>query len=107
MTNEELDKLDRIAAEKLGVENIYLSEGEVLRHGKRGPIWQPTRNIAHAWLCLEKMISENWNSTTYDSPGPNKGCVLHLGPNMFRSLNQETVTIAIVLACLRAKGIEV
>ena len=99
-----LDELDRLAAEK--VMGWYLVFGGWFPEpDSRSKLimsihyWQPTRNIAQAWECLEKFkyvsiksYGENWRVWVDDS----ENCFV-----------EETAPLAITKACLKAKGVEV
>ena len=113
-----LDELDRLCAEKVmgwfyvGIlivnsrKSYQTSDGSVIDFSD----WQPTRNIAQAWECLEKISA---------------GYVIRKGPLLYRCLlakadsyegeedlgtyegKADFAPLAIVLACLKAVGCEV
>lgn len=115
MTN---DELDRLAAEKImGWKGIYLNEfgsAWILPSSSPGCVfkeredWQPTRNIAQAWDLLEKFkhwslctgLHEDTQHTVFCGIGKDIGHITW-------EAKAETAPLAIVKACLKAKGIEV
>lgn len=114
MSLMDLDKLDRLAAER--VMGWYPAEGSDA-HGKipgdfwlddsAGPPravmdWQPTRNIAQAWECLEKM--EGSYNVTWNPLHNSWFCSLW---DKSHTAEAETAPLAIILTCLKAKGVEV
>lgn len=72
--------------------------------------WEPTRNIAQAWECLEKFdrskepsirweYDDNlWLICWWDDEGDDE---------VDNFITAETAPLAICLACLKAKGIEI
>lgn len=111
---EELDKLDRLAAEVMGWELIMFTDGrwtgKVIKNNPNGSDvfdWKPTRDIANAWQCLEKTIERNpifsmeireqWRCEFYDP----EECKFYA--EGFALMAPE----AIVRACLKAKGVEI
>jgi hypothetical protein len=115
---DKLDELDRLAAEKVMgwgkrlISNTDRHPGDVALRPEQWTWrtesllldvenWQPTRDIAQAWECLQKMegsYNVTWN---------------HLHKNWFCSLWDKSHTAeaptapeAIVRACLKAKGVE-
>lgn len=115
-----LDELDRLAAEKvMGMQELSAkdfipvpNDGKLYFTKLHAPEccpepWQPTRNIAQAWECLEKfdkighsismcnLRKGDWNCEIIDR---DDGCF---------SSKAETAPLAIVRACLKAKGVEV
>lgn len=118
-----LDELDRLAAEKvMGWESTcyHWREGTKVKYYKTGhsykdkKAWQPTRNIAQAWECLEKLKPDRIFIEGKDK----KSCNISLGGIFsqtygyecgigFGSKDCDSATEAIVRACLKAKGVEV
>jgi hypothetical protein len=109
-----LEELDRLAAtEILGARKI--SESNPMLYIQSGtpdtlsPLvnWQPTRNISQAWGLLEKFeryTVMTWNHT------PKKDYVARVGikgVTVPAESFAETAELAIVLACLKAKNINV
>lgn len=96
-----LDELDRLAAEKImlfeDIEGLYS-----FRHLLMLPYrttWEPTRNIAQAWECLEKLgMLFRIDALHYD-----KRFRCELFPSHIYA-NDETAPLAIVKACLKAVG---
>lgn len=102
MTDNELDKLDKLAgAHIMGFPNGFVSRF-FERSDEHGP-WQPTRNIAQAWKLLDKINDTEFEllrcfytdaSKTYWEAG-------------FFNLDiydrSETAPLAITKACLKAK----
>ena len=104
----DLDKIDRLAAEKV--------MGWVYSNGHAGdesmecwPYWQPTRNIAQAWECLEKFVPKHDFSVEFQSNyGVDDATGWSVAIDGVSTVQfAETAPLAIVLACLRAKNIEV
>lgn len=131
--SDELDRLDKLAAEKvMGWElagfpgRTYSGQGELCywTDGSvaqtmgnivaEGISWQPTRNIAQAWECLEKSDGQPQIMQTYffDDPEHRKQwqCAIthlfHKNPE-YVIAKAETAPEAIVKACLKAKGVTV
>lgn len=117
-----LDELDRLAAEKvMGFRLVddwawegekYLEyqvpgSAERTAYEETAPIWQPTRNIAQAWECLEKF--DNWQVER--SPAPMEdpyGCTILTKENDVLTFERgATAAEAITLAALAAKGVEI
>lgn len=113
MTNDELDrlaavKLDVIAHETYDVKRFGYIDGN-------GSAWQPTRNIAQAWECLDKANGFEvsiggsflgWRCNIYSQ----KEFEEDFGPGGHGKAIFEycdSAPLAIVRACLKAKGIEV
>lgn len=120
-----LDELDKLAAEKimgwtwfeghgLWKTNMgYMHDGELLPYWPKDkairgttetyPRWQPTSNIVQAWECLECIpkrryrIHGNFSSTLV---------VIEPEDDAFHG-EGATTPLAIVKACLKAKGVEV
>lgn len=88
-----LDELDRMAAEKVMGGQLLCSS----------PEWQPTRNIAQAWECLDKFKwaepEINWSDEQHCW-----GCTFRKGPRDGYMECTNTAAEAIVLACLKAHG---
>lgn len=114
--SKELDRLDRLAAEKvmgwLWVPDAINYQGGAWRttnwHYRES--WQPTRRIEQAWECLEKLGSKWWKVEYVDisdSPTPNYSCLILINPYLNIIEFADTAAEAIVRACLKAKGIEV
>lgn len=115
-----LDELDRLAAEKImgwvlyngggcSMEGTY-KEGSEYRLNRDQ--WQPTRNIAQAWQCLEKFIPdfeitiESNREDSQDPSSPMKWQLLfrrHYFTDGFNGPVASTICEAIVRACLKAK----
>lgn len=101
--HEDLDKLDRLAAEKV-LGKTQMPEFEMV-NGKcyvDREFWQPTRNIAQAWECLEKADLLNW----YDLGriGTSYRIVDGYGEELALA---DTAPEAIVRAVLKDSGVEV
>lgn len=109
-----LDELDRLAAEKIMgwtyTETFNLAGVEVgpgiIEKNNPAYCWQPTRNIAQAWELLEKFPAMQFFMR---NPGvsPRFECILYRHPeeNSVFINEAETASLAIVKACLKAKGI--
>lgn len=117
-----LDELDRLAAEKV----MGWKDGDMAINGDwhidlNGNKWEPTRDIAQAWECLDKIenvaqysisLSKQKNLPTYAK------CSIYMDAELkqfgiyvagiisFKD-EGETIPIAIVRACLKAKGVEI
>jgi hypothetical protein len=115
--SEELDKLDRLCAEGIMgwqlIQGCYLFEGQAFEDAENGhPIaadvksWQPTRNIAQAWEVLERFTEYSVCVLKGDSYWR---CQIILEePGNIKEFHQEeanTAPLAIVRACLKAKGL--
>lgn len=97
--SEELDKLDRLAAEKImgwrlngEIETSSWVGGPVELHVG---LWWPTRNIAQAWQLISRLyhLAIRIHNTT-------GGWCAVVG---FEMEVEQTAPLAIVKACLRAK----
>lgn len=114
---DDLDRLDRLAAtEIMGWSNIndlwmqnVNNKWEPMYQGHSG--WQPTRNIAQAWELLEK-INKNFAVTRFYEKNNLSDLNIVYGAKVFLEFGHdveyskaETAELAIVLACLQAKGI--
>lgn len=113
----DLDELDRLAAEKvMGWDRLPF--GEWCPGNPKGrhvwPVnpmeWQPTRDIAQAWLLQEKIVSE-LKGASFEVALMMSGkwtCAFwQLGLDKLVAIsNADTAPEAIVKAALRAKGIE-
>lgn len=123
MSNE-LDGLDRFAAEKIMGWRVIpgpLSGGDTPYTMTRLPTeiwdgpeiqiqeWQPTRNISQAWECLEK-IRTGFCEVLFSAGAKKWVCSVEVkttdGWDEFRQ-DAATAPEAIVRACLAAKGVEV
>lgn len=100
-----LQELDRLAGEKIMGYKLIMGKWIIDDLGYFNDYWQPTRNIAQAWQCLEKLNSEYriFSSLTGGHycdvlPDPKANWICGYG---------EQASIAIVRACLMAKGIEI
>lgn len=121
MAKYTLDELDRLAAEKImGWELRYqvwfratcgneidIKRDFLMSHNQ----WQPTKNIAQAWQCLEKLREDGWFSSctelTHDSGEPDwMWGLIHIKDGITRFTGRGPAPLAIVTACLKAKGIE-
>ena len=114
MSNE-LDRLDRLAAEKV-MQYELIRDGEVYSwkigrdelYGQsyilKQEHWRPTRNVSQAWECLEK-LNFFQVSVLHDCGG--YICALQESPASLISAFCNTAPEAIVRACLRAKEVEV
>jgi hypothetical protein len=123
MTNEELDKLDVLAAEKVMGWFPYEHKYREWLDGGPGSVptkyclktddmlsgsfwWQPTRRIEHAWELLKEtgLMWRIEHEADYF-------CMLFIpdGDKTFLRpwAKADTLPLAIVLACLRAKGVNV
>jgi hypothetical protein len=120
--SEELDKLDRLCAEGIMgwqlVQGCYLFEGQAFEDAENGhPIatdekaWGPTRDIAQAWEVLEKFKEFEPEINYYTTFNPNWCCSLygtdfddeHTTDGCYA--NADTAPLAIVKACLKARGL--
>ncbi len=106
MTDAELDRLDKLAGEKImdWPDSCRAADGSY--PDGNGQQWQPSRNIAQAWECLEKFQkfgpSIRFSCDTYswdcwfpysDFPRPKD--------------ESATAPLAIVKAALAAKGVDI
>lgn len=105
-----IDELDKLAAEKIfgwvyfdiPRTRAYWSDGE--NHIIDDVDWNPTENIAQAWECLEKF--ETWR--IYNDAVDDKIEVHVLSERDIRyGAFAVTAPLAIVKACLKAKGIDI
>lgn len=122
--SEDLDKLDRLAAEKIMGWTAEDEEGGLSWTFKERATgyyvnkdddwkwdgwehWSPTRNIAQAWELLEKFPS--YQIFCRFGALPKHECVVYTSedqPLQGVIPSAETAPLSIVKACLRAKGIE-
>ena len=96
-----LDELDRLAAEK-----VMDNYGLLLRSDK---IWQPTRNIAQAWECLESCIQSELGKPNVWLRESGTWTCRFMAWNTLQDLAEadgQSAPEAIVRACLKAKGVE-
>jgi len=97
MTDAELDALDRRVAEKV--------MGYPANYG--GPLnclnYQPTRDIAQAWQCLEKFQYQALGHHDKDQVWT----VWMYHGELRVEAQAETASLAICMAALKAKGVEV
>lgn len=104
-----LDEMDRLCAEKImGWDSVRTEIGIFLSAG--GIRWKPTRNIAQAWEVLEKVdLTFNISKDKDHSKAPwivwFDEFVDKFGIN--RDATADTAPLAIVKACLKAKGVEI
>lgn len=106
----ELDRLDKLAAEKVmgwiwdPAHDCYLDGLSIKATGAESDEnhWQPTRNIAQAWECLEKLDEIGWNVSFGYS-----GYKAVIMTDNWIEESAETAPLAIVRACLKAKGVEI
>lgn len=100
-----LDELDKLAAEKvMGWMDCYgVWSTSDIDHlpGIAVHRWQPTQNISQAWECLAKL---DRTDVAIQRKG-NAWLVVFIQADILAL--SETVQEAIVLACLRAKGVKV
>lgn len=112
-----LDELDRLAAEKVmgffgmksGAQYWWNSEHEIAycrieNYDSDFQVWQPTRNISQAWECLEQVGVFTLALKTYHD-GSEYAYHVILPGNI--TVTSTSATEAIVLACLRARGIDI
>lgn len=112
---DDLDRLDRLCATE--IMGWVFVDDRLTGWGDKENLtfyyllddWQPTRNIAQAWELLEKL--ENIESIKLINYDRQWECIIRIQPpdkifdvNQFVGLS-ETAPHAIVLACLKAKGI--
>lgn len=127
MTNEELDNLDKLCAiHVMGFKTEHppaalhptLNPTYLWAHGVCVGVtghqhshrhWSPTRNIAQAWECLEQFgkewivtIEGPWTDGSWDVSLLYEG---EYTKNYHRQADD--APLAIVLACLKAKGVKV
>lgn len=116
MTDAELDALDRLCATRImGWEleatpypndhRNFWNKGSGVLDTPEG-CWQPTRNIAQAWECLEKSGYPYVIDSYPAKPDLAPRCILLLIDRDVEA-RAETAPLAIVMAVLKAKGIEV
>lgn len=113
-----LDELDRLAAEKvMGMQELSAkdfipvpNDGKLYFTKLHAPEccpepWQPTRNIAQAWECLEKFTSIG-PVVSYSCDTSNWSCEFRYSDI---EVDRECATApeAIVRACLKVKGVDV
>lgn len=110
MTPTELDKLDRLVAEKvMGWDRVgtFQYRDKMRIYTVDGTQWSPTRNIADAWKLIEKrMITLESGGRVFGDPDYRAGVASDGLPGFFYA-EAETAPLAITLAALRAKGVEV
>ncbi len=71
-----------------------------------GMNWRPTRNIAQAWKCLEKLDVEFSVYSPHRSNDPEKFVVNVMGNDfVMRHVRDSSLPLAIVKACLAAVGV--
>lgn len=114
-----LDELDRLAAEKvmiwscgpyygdeLPITGWFSPQGQMMSHYYA---WQPTRNIAQAWECSEKIEHDRLIFIRPPAKAGTWKVKFAFGPYGARYLEAEGAfaTEAIVRACLKAKGVEI
>lgn len=116
VTNEQLDRLDRLCAEKImGWTTVRGDYDHGYWRDEAGYFdkiarnrYQPTRNIAQAWELHQKVMRKtrdceilifNRQPDTYE-------CRIKYSDQTFSS-TEKTMQLAIVLACLKAKGVEI
>lgn len=108
-----LDELDRLAAEKVMGWTFVRMHAQIDCWDDGTPnkiprdCWQPTRNIAQAWECLEK---HGTTAVINFIPGHGASCVVFskLNENIEPiSLQATTAPEAITRACLAARGVKI
>lgn len=121
MTNDELDRLcaekimgwKHLAGEFVTQQHFPLEPiryGDNSSGGRWWTVYQPTKNIAQAWELLEKF--NKWAFHSYASPaGRHYSFTIYIDyeyqmGKMFGG-HEDTAPLAIVKACLKAKGVEV
>jgi hypothetical protein len=90
----ELDRLDALCAE--GIMGWDLSKRTI------DLFWQPTRNISQAFEVLEKFKHFRINSTV---SGPIEAVIFDEDWKLIQNSCASTAPLAIVKACLKAKGL--
>lgn len=70
--------------------------------------WQPTRNIAQAWECLEKLNPKYFEvrKTEYAS-APMYVAEIAVPDAFDARARDRSIAVCIVKACLKAKGVEI
>lgn len=111
---DELDRLDRLCAEKVmgWKEPAYKNArgDDVYGFYPSGPIseWQPTRNIVHAWRCLEKITDHLQFDVTKNRSGSFIVSIWDLNNDQhIASGMAKTAPLAITLLALKSVGCEV
>jgi hypothetical protein len=85
-------------------DTVYRLRGFPEYFGAEYVNWQPTRNIAQAWECLQKL---GYEYKLYSTNGSH-GCVVWPFAADYDYISEaDSAAEAIVRACLRAKGVDV
>lgn len=115
-----LDEIDALVATEImgwnlmGNEYFFTHNGQTTEYFRESKfaldLWQPTRRIEQAWEVMEKEILSNCNvsidwNINYGVGNANGWCVTIDGSVMATFC--ETAPLAICMAVLRAKGIDV
>jgi hypothetical protein len=109
-----LDELNRLCAEKI-MGWLWSEKYQGYEYHPKGgnPVpprnWQPTRNISQAWEVLEKVKGHDWDihieflhyAKAWVCSWRNKN------RNHAFTLSDISAPLCIILACLKAKGVEV
>lgn len=112
--NDELDRLDRLAAEKVmgwtedAIGGLWQDKGHFLYEINTGgkDCWQPTRDIAQAWLLLKRVMGDD-GCMVINGNGDWQAYVEGSDPDdpaIGDVANCATPELAIVLAALMAVG---
>ncbi len=113
--SEDLDRLDRLAAEIImGYKpnnfghvayGLKVKGQYEIFYGDSSDYFEPTRNISQAWELLEK-----FKDVTYYYPHiwfGGKYWHAYVDKNILWAAEEKTAPLAIVKACLLAKGVEI
>lgn len=104
-----LDELDRLAAEKImgwimDLGSAYAKDSDGNPAQEMHEIWQPTRNIAQAWECLEK-LKRLGPAVSYSCDTSDWECQFRYSDLEINDWESRSAPEAIVRACLKAKGV--
>lgn len=109
--SESLDELDRLCAKYFFPERMVMGDPYIIAnqgsHFEHLADWQPTRNISQAWEVLEKFNHPAQGVRVSKKPGDidYSAEIRNCSEDEIYGAHANTAPLAIVRACLKAKGL--